>query len=295
MVDDLLFCSKLKYLYILLRGCFTDSEFYMDAEIIKSAAGSSVLGKAYDDLLHPSAKSIGNTVSLVPRTIGVWLRGWERWVVNGEESVRLTIDAVGKRADDIPEEHLVEPPAHIAVPVIQQLAYCYDSAELRKMYANLLISSMDDRTADYVHPSFAQILKEISPDEAKLLSTLTNQDSDDRKTIPLLDLRSVPSDTLLPLKWVTILEGYNECCIGVCEHPELSLVYLGNLERLGILERCAHYSEEDKTIFEKYEASSVVRSAMEETELDKDMKFEFRRWSYQVTDFGANFIKTCVA
>lgn len=40
------------------------------------------------------------------------------------------------------------------------------------MYANLLLSSMDDRTAEYVHPSFVQLLKEISPDEAKLLHTL---------------------------------------------------------------------------------------------------------------------------
>ena len=105
----------------------------MDQEIIKSVASSSVLGKAYDDLVHPSAKSLGNTISLVPRTIGVWLCGWEKWVVNGEESVKRTIDAVGNRADNIPEEHLVEPPAHIAVPAIQQLAYCYDSADLREM------------------------------------------------------------------------------------------------------------------------------------------------------------------
>ena len=61
----------------------------------KECRNSSVLGKAYDDLVHPSAESLGNTISLVPRTIGVWMRGWEKWVVNGEESVRRTIEAVG--------------------------------------------------------------------------------------------------------------------------------------------------------------------------------------------------------
>lgn len=167
----------------------------MDREIAKSVANSSVLGKAYDDLVHPSAESLGNTISLVPRTIGVWLRGWEKWVVNGEESVRRTIEAVGKRADGIPEEHLVEPPAHIAVPAIQQLAYCYDSAELREMYAKLLLSTMDDRTAEYVHPSFVQLLKELSPDEAKLLGTLIPTEADDRPTIPLIDLRIVSDAT----------------------------------------------------------------------------------------------------
>lgn len=48
---------------------------------------SGVLEKAYDDLAHPSAKSLGNTLSLVPRTIGVWLGKWEKWVINGEESI----------------------------------------------------------------------------------------------------------------------------------------------------------------------------------------------------------------
>lgn len=265
----------------------------MDQKIVESAA--SVLGKAYDDLIHPSAKSIGNTVSLVPRTIGVWLRGWERWVVNGEESVRLTIAAVGERAVEIPETHLMEPPAHVAVPAIQQLAYCYDSAELREMYANLLLSSMDDRTAEFVHPSFVQILKEISPDEAKLLGKFAIDEFSDRATVPMIDLRSVPSDSLVPSKWASILEGYNECCVGVCEHPERSLVYLGNLERLGILESRESYVENDKETFEKYESSEAICRAKEKTTLGDNMRFDYRRWSYQVTDFGANFIKTCVS
>ena len=274
----------------------------MDQEIIKSVASSSVLCKAYDDLVHPTAESLGNTISLVPRTIGVWLRGWEKWVVNGEESVKRTIEAVGKRADDIPEVHLVEPPAHIAVPAIQQLAYCYDSAELREMYAKLLLSTMDDRTAEYVHPSFVQLLKELSPDEAKLLGTLVPTDEDDQPTIPLIDLRIV-SDAMdfgaegnKPLfHWKVVVEGYNECCEGVCEHPEQSLVYLGNLERLGILERCDHYTESDKEQLLSFEASAAIAEAKEKAELKDGEKFEFRRWCYQVTDFGLNFIKVCVS
>ena len=166
----------------------------MDLDKVKEIANIPVLEKAYDDLVHPSAESIGKTVSLVPRTVAIWLSSWNRWVVNREESIKLTIDAVGSRVDEIPEEHLTEPPAHIAVPAIQQLAYCYDSEELRGMYANLLLSSMDDRTAEYVHPSFVQLLKEISPDEAKLLSTLTGSDDAEHVSIPLVDLRIVRVD-----------------------------------------------------------------------------------------------------
>ena len=33
-----------------------------------------VLEKAYNDLAHPTAKSLGNTVSLLPHTVGIWLQ-----------------------------------------------------------------------------------------------------------------------------------------------------------------------------------------------------------------------------
>ena len=75
---------------------------------------------------------------------------------------------------------------------------------------NLLLSSMDDRTAEYVHPSFVQLLKEISPGEAKLLSTLTGSDDAEHASIPLVDLRIVSADELVAIKWTLIVEGYNE-------------------------------------------------------------------------------------
>ena len=252
----------------------------MDLDKVNEIATIPVLEKAYDDLVHPSAESIGKTVSLVPRTVAIWLSSWNRWVVNREESIKLAIDAIESRVDKIPEEHLTEPPAHIAVPAIQQLAYCYDSEELRGMYANLLLSSMDDRTAEYVHPSFVQLLKEISPDEAKLLSTLAGSDDAEHASIPLVDLRIVSAD---------------ECCKGVCEYPDQSLVYLGNLDRLGILKRCDYYADDVKATLERFESSEAIQNAKAKVELEDDKKFVFHRWSYQVTDFGANFIKTCVS
>lgn len=264
----------------------------MDQELVK--IGSSVLGKAYDDLVHPVAVPLGKVAGFLPRTICVWLQGWERWIINGEESVKRTVEVVGERAGEIPEEHLVEPPAHVAVPAIQQLAYCYDSDSLREMYANLLLSSMDDRTAEYVHPSFVQILKEISPDEAKLLGTLVSKGPDDRIAIPLLDLRIVPTDQLVPYRWNEILCGYNECGVGVCERPEQSLVYLGNLERLGILKRCDTYTEDIEEKLKTFETSEAISTAREKNPLEEGYRYDFRRWSYQVTDFGSNFIRTCV-
>ena len=56
-------------------------------KLIEQAGG--VLEKTYDDVLHPSAKSVGNTLSLLPRTIGVLLGKWEKWIINSEESINI--------------------------------------------------------------------------------------------------------------------------------------------------------------------------------------------------------------
>ena len=100
-------------------------------KLIEQTGG--VLEKTYDDVVHPSAKSVGNTLSLLPRTIGVLLGKWEKWVINGEESIKLTALAVQEKVSKIPEEKLTEPEPYVAIPAIQQLSYCYDSKELREI------------------------------------------------------------------------------------------------------------------------------------------------------------------
>ena len=128
-----------------------------------------VLGKVYDDIAHPTTKSIGNTLSLIPRTIGVWLGKWEKWIINGEYAIAETKKLLEEKLKNVPEEKIVEPEPYVAVPAIQQLSYSIDNPDLREMYANLLAASMNADTKWNVHPSFVDIIRQLTPDEAKLL------------------------------------------------------------------------------------------------------------------------------
>ncbi len=56
-------------------------------EIVKQS--SEVLSKGYDDLIRPSAAPIGEMISCLPRTIRIGLSRWEKWIVNGEETLTL--------------------------------------------------------------------------------------------------------------------------------------------------------------------------------------------------------------
>lgn len=58
---------------------------------------SDVLSKAYDDALHPVLSSVGDTLSLVPRTVGVLLGPWKKWVVNGESNIEEAIRQIEEK------------------------------------------------------------------------------------------------------------------------------------------------------------------------------------------------------
>lgn len=66
-------------------------------ELIKQP--SCVLTEAYKDLVRPSAEPVGAMLSLLPRTIRLGLSKWEKWIINGEESLRLTAQAVQEKVE----------------------------------------------------------------------------------------------------------------------------------------------------------------------------------------------------
>ena len=129
-------------------------------EIIGKADG--VASEVYKDAVHPVVKPIGEVLGFIPRTIRLWLSGWEKWLINGEASVRLTAETIEEKIKKVPADKIVEPEAYVAIPAIQQLTYCQDNPVLRELYANLLVSSMVVDTKWSVHPSFVDIIKQLN-------------------------------------------------------------------------------------------------------------------------------------
>ena len=67
-------------------------------------------------------------------------------------------------------------------PAIESLKYTIQDDELRDLFEKLLVSTLDNRKQ--VFPSFVEIIRQLSPDEAKLLKELKEEISD----YPLVDV-----------------------------------------------------------------------------------------------------------
>ncbi len=75
-----------------------------------------------------------------------------------------------KKIDAIPIEKRIEPDVQTAASALEASKYCAENKEVREMFANLIASSMNSDTADLTHPSFPEILRQMSSLDAQILS-----------------------------------------------------------------------------------------------------------------------------
>lgn len=76
----------------------------------------------------------------------------------------------------VPEDRLLEAPAEVAGPVIEGIRYLPEGHPLFEMYEALLTRSCDLETRNDANPAFAEIIKTLSPDEARILYWISQQE-----------------------------------------------------------------------------------------------------------------------
>ena len=77
------------------------------------------------------------------------------------------VSKIQNKTQEIPEEFLQEPKLNIVGPALEASKYYIDSEILREMFANLISSSVDSRKSSKTHPSFVEIIKQLSSLDAK--------------------------------------------------------------------------------------------------------------------------------
>lgn len=73
------------------------------------------------------------------------------------------------KLNKIPIENRIDPPLEIAGPLTEASKFYFENETLSSMFSNLLVSSCDSTTLENAHPSFVEIIKQLSPVDAKNL------------------------------------------------------------------------------------------------------------------------------
>ena len=251
----------------------------------------------YDDALKPAVKATGGLLELLPRAVRAALAPIEKWILHREYQVKETSKLLEEKLRDVPLEQIDTPDPHIAVPALQYISYCMDNHELREMYANLLASSMNNVVKDGVHPGYVEIIKQLCPDEAKILRYIAKEEK--IPTISVYYCKSSGGN-------IRVLKDFsNSGYLTGCEKPEDICRYLSNLLRLGLIEipdslPSAHYPLEDEQLYVSLEqhpyVQSFISSANVSANVINGMKItsEIIRNHASITDYGRGFCAICL-
>jgi hypothetical protein len=102
-------------------------------------------------------------------------------------------DELAEKLSGVPDEDLRPPKRSLAGPAIEGLGYAADEPDLRELYLELLARALDDKYADSAHPSFVEVIRQITSREAELLRHyLTNESGSANFPIAALELLTQP-------------------------------------------------------------------------------------------------------
>jgi hypothetical protein len=103
--------------------------------------------------------------------------------------------------------------------------------ELRELFATLLAAGMDSESAPRAHPTFADIIRQLTGDEARLLRTLA---VDVEPTLAEFQPEELKDEALVHARMRLAWEAI--CTRAKLEREESLPEYVSNLERLGLIE-----------------------------------------------------------
>ncbi len=133
---------------------------------------TEIVKNVYNDALSPTMKTVGQTLNgvvkilLSPISGLIW--GWGK-------IKQCVICGLEKRLANKNQEDLQTPNPRIAVPVIQALQFSANEDEIREMFLNLLANDMDKNNNNLIHPSYVEIIKQMSTLDALLLKNLSKE------------------------------------------------------------------------------------------------------------------------
>lgn len=248
-----------------------------------------LLIEIYGDLARPGVRQVGKALETVVGLGNTIL--WPIALANERSRLSLekNLERYRKQLESVPEEKICWVAPEIGVPVAEKLAYVGDE-RLSEMYIKLLATASNVDTLKDAHPSFVNVINNLSPDEAQLLEWFVKQENlpflKAIATVPATGNHSVLTSIIAPDEVKSTLV-----------YPDNIDAYFSNLEGLGLINiKDDSWLSDDNT----YEALENQYRPNYETVMQNrpqfaDRKLEFKKGYIKRTSFGLKFINACHA
>lgn len=139
-------------------------------ELLKTAP--DLIKEIYGDLAKPGAAQVGKALESVLGLGNTVLFPVALLNAKARHTLEANIEKYRKQLEDTSSEHIIPVVPEIGVPIMEKLAYVSDD-EISNLYITLLAKASDRRTTGVAHPSFVNIIGNLSPDEALIIKRLS--------------------------------------------------------------------------------------------------------------------------
>lgn len=248
----------------------------------------------YEDALQPTVQEVGKFAARIPRAINAAFSGLDKWILNKEYAIDETKKLLEKKLENVDPDKIVTPEAYVAVPAIQAISYSMDSEELRNLYANLLAKAMNSDTKDQVHPSFVEIIKQMSPADALVLKEIAYSESFSLVSLSVSEYDSDALSAIDKMKESIHSYSYPNITYISFSNYESTLISLDNLLRLRLIEE--RYTFKEKVPQEIQESDYYIKFKKELYSFMSNENWEYEEFIHTavLTPLGMNFCKICL-
>ena len=260
-------------------------------DVVDAVTGVAKAVPVYQDVVQPAAQELGKALQTVAKTVHIALAPVSALVWGYDQVKEFVSTKVADRLKNVPPENIVTPKPNVAGPLLESLRYTGHEQSLSDLYANLLAASMDKSTAHGAHPAFVEIIKQLTPDEAKLIGLFVHD-----MPLPLLNVRfEYKNPTPEKTGGKDVLVNFSQLgVIAQCEFPQLTPTYIDNICRLGLAEIPAMQQYTGKGAYDHLENAPEVQQQKLQIEQNPEFKCTIEQKMLRVTELGKQFARICV-
>jgi len=258
-------------------------------EIVKQAG--ELAKEPVANIVNPSTKTLGRRLGDL---LDVILTPFEIAKIYKDHKVEDFKRSLKNKVNSIPDENKITPPLNVVGPALEAAKFHIEDDLLREMFAELIANSMDNRRHDLSHPSFVEIIKQLSPLDAKNIATF--------RTNPMRSVADYELDMGMGLVVAKTPIIRNVVLgIGLDDDIFMSSNSITNLVRLGLIERDNQKTPREKSEYEidsvLAQVEAMIRMPIREipsTPNLPDIKIAAEVRMIGITTFGRAFIASCL-
>ncbi|TDL34582.1 DUF4393 domain-containing protein [Jeotgalibacillus sp. S-D1] len=245
----------------------------------------------YPDLAQPGVKKVGIALEMTIDFLTIPIKYLGMIGKKYDINIQKSLQDYRIKMDHQPIKNIGTVTPEIGVPIIEDLTRV-TNGELASLYVDLLVNASTINKSEYVHPSFINVLRSLSFDEAKIIKIL----SAGFTSFSFINYRRVDENgSIVPLDTFNNVSDIVELTF-----PENSEFYMINLVKLGILERTETYLAPEQRNYKKlmekhkhvYDDFKRSLQSLDDTDPIKKSKVDILQGRYRITKYGEQFIQS---